>query len=190
MENPVVPVSKYYRSRLKEGESLWWAGDNADESVPATIRIWGKVPQEQKRRFTTYGCANYPEVFRGNYDRYALWLTSQGVVDMHIRDQFSAGGQEIVRLSSGAEVKLPGIYRRVKQQIDYLVHLLSIGNTREELTTNYEGKEELEKRIQSWCDIASREASCNAHTPVEYDVSYDALMTMFHDRKPKEDANP
>ena len=68
MENPVAPVSKYYRSQLKEGESLWWAGDAADEAVSAKIRIWGKVPAEEKRRYTTYGCVNYPEVFRGDYD--------------------------------------------------------------------------------------------------------------------------
>lgn len=179
MENPVAPVSKYYRSQLKEGESLWWAGDAADEAVSAKIRIWGKVPAEEKRRYTTYGCVNYPEVFRGDYDRYALWLTSQGVVDPHIRDQFSAGGQEIMRLSSGEQVKFPGVYRRVKEQMDYFLQLLSIKDMPILVESQRAQGAEMLRRLQAWCDIASQEAARNPRTPVAYDVSYDALMTMF-----------
>lgn len=180
MENPVAPVSKYYRSQLKEGESLWWAGDVADETVSAKIRIWRKVPPEEKRRFTTYGCLYYPEVFRGDYDRYALWLTSQGVVDPHIRDQFSAGGQEIMRLSSGEHIKLPGIYRRVKEQMEYFLHLLSIKDMPISLKERQACGAEMLQRIQSWCIIASQESAKNPRAPVTYDISYDALMTMFN----------
>jgi hypothetical protein len=179
MDNPVAPISKYYRSRLKDGESLWWAGDAADESVSATIRIWGKVPVEEKRRFTTYGCVHYPEIFRGDYDRYALWLTSQGVVDSHIRDQFSAGGQEWMNLSSGEQVKLPSVYRRIKEQMDYFICLMSGQDTTLPAESQVAQGTELKKRLQVWCDVASQEAAKNPRTPVAYDVSYDALMTLF-----------
>lgn len=179
MDNPVAPVSKYYRSQLKAGESLWWAGDTADEAVSAKIRIWGKVPTYEKKRFTTYGCVHFPEIFRGDYDRYALWLTSQGIVDPHIRDQFSAGGQEILNLASGKQEKFPGVYRRVKEQIDYFLYLLSITDTSVMIETRRAQGAEMLRRIQAWCDIASREAERNPRTPVAYDVSYDALMTMF-----------
>lgn len=170
LENPVVPVSRYYRNRQKPGESLWWAGDTADEAVSATIRLWGQIPVSEKRKYTIYGCVYFPEVFSGNYDRYALWLTSQGVVDSHIRDQFSAGGQEIMELSSGEKVKLPGVYRRVKEQIDYFISLLC-----SECLTN----EQMQHRVFDWCQSASQEAARNARTPVAYDVSLNALMTMF-----------
>lgn len=179
MENPVAPVSKYYRSQLKEGESLWWAGNAADEAVSAKIRIWGTVPLEEKKRFTTYGCLYYPEVFRGDYDRYALWLTSQGVVDPHIRDQFSAGGQEVMRLSSGKQIKCPGVYRRVKSQMDYFLHLMSIKDMPILLESHQAQGAEMLRRLREWCDIASRESAKNPRTPVAYNVSYDALMTMF-----------
>lgn len=170
MDNPVIPVSKYYRSQLKPGESLWWAGDAVDEAVSATVRIWRQVPSEEKRKYTTYGCVNFPEVFSGNYDRYALWLTSQGVVDPHIRDQFSAGGQEVMRLSSGKEVKLPGIYRRVKEQLECFFSLL--------FEEQFSREEKLDL-AQKWSYLASLEAAKNPRAPVEYDVSFDALMTMF-----------
>ncbi|MBR5535850.1 MAG: hypothetical protein IKU60_04295 [Clostridia bacterium] len=179
MENPVAPVSKYYRSQLKEGESLWWTGDAADEAVSAKIRIWGKVPPEEKKRYTTYGCVYYPEVFRGDYDRYALWLTSQGIVDHHIRDQFSSGGQELMRLSSGEQVKFPGMYRRIKEQTDYILHLLSIKDMAISVESQGAQGAELLQRLKEWCDIVSKEAARNSRTPVVYDVSYDALMTMF-----------
>ena len=92
MDNPISPVAKYYRSQLKPGESLWWTGDSSDEAVSATIRLWKNLSMNEKRKHTIYGLINYPEIFRGDYDRYALWLTSQGVVDPHLRDQFSSGG--------------------------------------------------------------------------------------------------
>ncbi len=183
MENPVAPVSKYYRSQLKEGERLWWVGDTADEAVPAKIRIWSTVPSDEKRRYTTYGCVNYPEVFRGDYDRYALWLTSQGVVDPHIRDQFSSGGQEIMRLSSGKQVKLPGVFRRVKEQLDYFLELMSIKDIPTLVETQQAQGAEMLQRLEVWCNIASQEAARNPRTPIEYDVSYDALMTMFSYKK-------
>ena len=105
LENPIAPVSKYYRSKLKPGESLWWAGDYIEEeSVSATIRLWKNLTADEKKKHTVYGCVHYPEVFGGNYDQYALWLTSQGIVDPHIRDQFSAGGQEEMLLSSGEKI--------------------------------------------------------------------------------------
>lgn len=180
MENPVAPVSRYYRSQLKEGESLWWTGDAADETVSAKIRIWGKVPSEEKRRFTTYGCLHYPEVFRGDYDRYALWLTSQGVVDTHIRDQFSSGGQEVMRLSTGEEIRCPAIYRRVKEQMDYFLQLMSIIDMPILLEARKMQGAEMIERLRTWCEIASRESEKNPRTPIAYADSYDALMTMFN----------
>lgn len=173
MENPVIPVSRYYRSQLKPGESLWWAGDTADEAVSATVRIWRQVPSVEKRKYTTYGCVNFPEVFSGNYDRYALWLTSQGVVDSHIRDQFSAGGQETMELCSGEKVKLPAIYRRVKDQIESFLYLLCEGCL---------SRTEKLNAVREWSRLASLEASKNPRTPIEYSVSVDALMTIFTER--------
>ncbi len=173
MENPIAPVAKYYRSKLKEGESLWWAGDSADETVSATIRLWKNLTSEEKKRHTVYGCVNYPEVFGGNYDRYALWLTSQGVVDPHIRDQFSAGGQEEMTLSNGDVVKFPGVYRRIKNNMDYFVFLMSQPDTTIAVSNSYIDGAKFRDRILRWCDIVSRASS------VDYDISMDALKTLF-----------
>lgn len=175
MDNPVVPVSKYYRSQLKQGESLWWAGDAADEAVSATIRLWNTISTEEKRKYTVYGCANFPEVFGGNYDRYALWLTSQGIVDPHIRDQFSSGGQESMLLSDGSTAKFPAVYRRIKENLTFFMQIMSQENTKTFPKSSFLDDCLLSKRLISWSEEVSRCAK------VEYEISMDALKTMFFD---------
>lgn len=176
MENPIAPVAKYYRSKLKPGESLWWTGDSSEETVSATIRLWKNLSVDEKRKYTIYGMVNFPEVFGGNYDRYALWLTSQGVVDPHIRDQFSAGGQEEITLSSGVKVRLPGIYRRVKNNMDDIVHLISIKDSSYIGFHEFLDEDTTKQRLLIWCDAASKKST------VDYDISMDALKTMFRQR--------
>ena len=173
MENPIAPVSKYYRNQLKKGESLWWTGDNSDEAVSAKIRIWKTIPSKEKNYYTIQGCINFPEIFKGNYDRYALWLTSQGVVDPHIRDQFSAGGKEPMLLSNGKIAKLPGVYRRIKENINYFIQLIALQEPTLPIETIPVHGTELKNRIAEWCKEVS------TYTPHNYNESMDALQTMF-----------
>lgn len=50
LDNPIAPVSKYYRSRLKKGESLWWLGGSADDVVSATMTLWRNLTPTKKER--------------------------------------------------------------------------------------------------------------------------------------------
>lgn len=173
MDNPVAPVSKYYRSHLKPGESLWWAGDAPNEVVPATIKLWSNLSIEEKRNYTIYGCVNFPEVFAGNYDRYALWLTSQGVVDSHIRDQFSAGGQELMFLSDGSTEKFPAVYRRIKDNLELFKKIMSQENTLSFIEQSTVTLQILNERLLEWSN------SVSYYSRIEYNISMDALTTMF-----------
>lgn len=175
MDNPIAPVSKYYRSQLKQGESLWWAGENADETVSATMRLWRNLSPEEKKRCVAYGCANFPEIFRSNYDRYSLWLASRGIVNSNVRDGFSAGGQEDMRLSSGVVVKMPAVYRRVKENKDYIAQLITVAD-KQVLIENWEVDVDAQAdRILTWCDRVSRLSN------IDYDVSFDILeRIMLH----------
>lgn len=173
MENPIVPVSKYYRSKLKPGESLWWTGDSADETVSATIKLWKNLSSEEKRKYIVYGCVNFPEIFGGDYDQYALWLTSQGIVDSHIRDQFSAGGQELMLMPDGSQLKFPGVYRRIKNNMDYIIYLIANKNGAVPIESLPVQGVELRKRLIAWSDAVSRNAT------IDYDVSMDALSMLF-----------
>lgn len=173
MENPIVPVAKYYRGQLKTGESLWWTGDNTDEAVSATIRLWKNVSVDEKKYFAIQGLVNYPEIFKGNYDRYALWLTSQGVVDPHIRDQFSAGGKEPLKLSNGEIVKFPGAFRRIKENKNYFIRLMALKEPVLPIESSPVHGVALKERLIEWCKAVAQ------LTPHDYYEALDVLQIMF-----------
>jgi hypothetical protein len=63
--------------------------------------------------------------------------------------------------------------------MDYFIHLMSGQDTTLSAESQVAQGTELKKRLRVWCDVASQEAEKNPRTPVAYDVSYDALMTLF-----------
>lgn len=180
MANPFTPIANYYRQMLKPGERLWWAGDSGEETVSAKIRLWRQLSSDEKVRYMVYGCVNFPEIFGGNYDNYALWLTSEGVVDPHIRDQFSAGGQELLYLSDGSMIKFPGVYRRIKDNMDLFLYLMGRQNPNMLQEQGAVSLDVLRSRLLFWIDLAS---TCAA-SRVDSKLSVDALRTLFAVRIP------
>jgi len=182
MENPIAPVSEYYRKKLKPGESLWWAGNAADEVVEAKIRLWKNLSSDEKKYYTAYCCANYPEIFAGDYDRCSLWLTSQGVVNPHIRDMFSAGGKIEIEMPNGIKVLFPGIYKRIVDHKNEIIQILS----RIEPELPVMGKE-MTTRIMQWCQEVSKHSSMDFQTSMNglsmviFGVSAESLH--LHDSK-------
>lgn len=173
MNNPIGTVSNYYRSQLKPGESLWWAGDAPDEAVSATVKLWNKVSAEDRKKYMVYGCVNFTEIFSGNYDRYALWLTSQGIVDPHIRDQFSSGGQEPMTLSDGTVVKFPGVFRRIKENLDLFIRIMRQKDTKTLIDSPVIENSILKERIKKWAETVSLSSK------IDYHLTLNALQTMF-----------
>jgi hypothetical protein len=169
MDNPIAPVSRYYRSQLKAGESLWWTGDNTDCSVPATMRLWRTLSPEEKRKCVAYGCAIFPEVFKSNYDRYSLWLASQGIVNNNVRDGFSAGGQENMKTSAGIIIKMPAIFGKVKENCDYIIDI--INSTDESVLNENWGVviKTKDEKISTWCKCVAELSN------IEYDLAKDIL---------------
>lgn len=172
MEDPIKPVAEYYKKQLKPGESLWWTGDSAEEAVSAKIRLWKTLSTDEKRSYTVYACVNFPEIVKGDYDRYALWLTSQGIVNPSLRDQFSAGGQEEFELQNGEIVRLPAIYRRIRENCDYIIRIM---NYSENIVVEHYAvdKNARNKRIKKWIEEIS------ALSPVDTAISIEVLNSIF-----------
>ena len=131
MDNPVAPVSKYYKSKLKEGESLWWASENIEEEAVAspTVRIWTALSTKEKETYAVMGYILFPEIFKNasskKYSRYALWLATQnGIINTNIRDSFSAGGKVLMKTSSGINIKMPAAFGRIKKYRLMIISLL------------------------------------------------------------------
>lgn len=115
MNNPIESVINYYRSHLKEGESLWWAEDSsmADAIIPIKMRIWDSLGWEERNFYIVTALLNYPEIFAGNYNNFALWLAARGIVHTHIRDLFCSGGKVDMKVKPGETKKFPAVYRKV-----------------------------------------------------------------------------
>ncbi len=161
MDNPVVPVSNYYKQNLKPGESLWWASNgNVDETVaPPTVRLWNTLSHEEKTLYTVKGYALFPEILTPNntrkYQRYALWLaTNCGIINTNIRDQFSAGGKVDIKTSNNTYNRVPAAFGRIEKHSDLLVDTL-LSTPEELLKEHWEQIGINENRVLNWIHLAS-----------------------------------
>lgn len=166
MDNPVAPVSQYYRSLLKPGESLWWADSNVEETVaPPTVKLWNTLTAEEKNFYTVQGYALFPEIFSHNtlkkYQRYALWLATHcGIINTNMRDQFSAGGRIDIVTKNRIFTKVPAVFGRVHRFKSLILDtLLTID---EIVLKEYWQQDSIEEdRLTQWCRFAAQNASVN-----------------------------
>lgn len=165
MESPVLPVARYYRSQLKEGESLWWANDENIESqaAPFTVRLWSSLSPEEKNHYTVLGYAFFPEILSyGNsqkYQRYALWLaTDCGIINTNIRDQFSAGGQMDIPTANGVFYGMPATYSRILRNRNLIIQTL-LNEDEKTLQKFWNVPEIAPNRVHQWVQLAAEQAA-------------------------------
>lgn len=112
--NPIRVILSYYRSRLKEGEELWWLGNESAPPSSLVVRIWNSLSVEEKREYLIKGFVFFPELLSNHsnkFNRMAVWLaTSEDVVCPNLRDMFSAGGREDIVVNGAC-------YRKVSKVI-------------------------------------------------------------------------
>lgn len=175
LDNPVEPVSRYYRRQLRPGESLWWAGNRIEEAAPAMVRLWTSLNIEEKEELIAQGYAFFPEIFASDYKRFALWLvTAKGIVHTDVRDSFSGGGQKELPLPSGELVRVPAIFGRVRRYRDFIRD--TIENTETETLMEYWNVSELSSadRLACWCNCAASVSKIDRYQ------ARSVLRTIFH----------
>ena len=168
MDNPVAPVSHYYKQQLKPGESLWWASgaDVEETAAPPMVRLWSTLSCEEKNAYTVQGYALFPEILSSGgskkYQRYALWLATQcGVINTNIRDQFSAGGRVDVDTLSGRFERVPAAFGRIAKYRDLIRETLASAS--EEVLKEFWACSQIqEDRLWQWCSLAAAAAEENA----------------------------
>lgn len=182
MDNPVRPVSIYYKSQLKPGESLWWANsDDLEQSViPPTVRLWSTTSPEEKERLTVCGYALFPEVLSlggpKKYNRYALWLVTQrGIVNTNIRDSFSAGGKVCMRTKDGINIAMPAAFGRIRKYHSLIEECLY--ETDEETLSEYWETRVEENRLKQWCKMIALAASSDPS--INYGTAWSVLAGIF-----------
>lgn len=182
MDNPVAPVSRYYKQRLKPGESLWWADSNVEETVaPPTVRLWSALTSDEKNYYTIKGYVLFPEILgyssTKKYQRYALWLaTNCGIINTNIRDQFSAGGRVDIVTSKGIFERVPAVFGRIDKYKELIIETLL--STNETILKEYWQNPSIgENRLSHWCQLASEVAGANKEESVKI---YELLKAIFN----------
>lgn len=163
MENPVAPVSKYYRSKLKEGESLWWATEYPEDVVsPPVIRLWNTLSRKEKERLIVQGYALFPEIFGYGtikYNRITTWLaTNYSILHPHIRDSFSAGGKKTIHTAAHTYNDVPAIYGRVLRYRQQIMDTI-LESSEEDLMQFWNVQCICEDRTEQWCRCVVRYVS-------------------------------
>lgn len=183
MNNPVEPVSRYYKSQLKPGESLWWAdtGNIDEEAAPPTVKLWTSLPPDIKEILTVQGYTLFPEVLRSGspkkYNRYALWLvTKKGVVNTNIRDSFSAGGKVSMRTTDGLDVSMPAAFGRIKKYHDLILETL-YDVDEETLKEYWETDAITNNRLLQWCQMVASAATTDPN--INYSLAWKVLCGIF-----------
>ena len=123
-DNSIGIVKKYYRSKLKEGQELWWMTDIDIDNLALSpiVRLWSTLEISEKRSLEIKGFAWFPEIFSNSstkYNRFALWLATQnGIVPTSLRDIFTAGGKMSVQYGETVWTKQSQIVYRLSLHID------------------------------------------------------------------------
>lgn len=101
MNEKMHHIRGYARSRLGEGERLWWLEEKEEgeqeHSLSLNVKIYMDLPQEEKRRMRAEAALLCPQVVGGSrqkrkYTDAVLYLiTYRGVLCPQARDLFSAG---------------------------------------------------------------------------------------------------
>lgn len=119
--NPVTAIRAYYKSQMKEGDALWWIGDDVEDmpSLSPIIKNFSSLDRDTRDEIKADMFAYFPELLSDStkkYERIPAYLASQhGVVTANLRDNFTAGGQ--------VEVTHEGDSFRVPQVVGELLRL-------------------------------------------------------------------
>lgn len=166
LENPVKPFIEYYRKSLKEGEETWWLNTFEENVVPPVVRIFSNLSLEVRSRLIIEAMILFPEIFgpssKFKYNRISLWLaTKHGIVDASLRDRFSAGGQESVKIGKTNYKGVPRVFINLFEKSSELFQIL-IDYPLDELRYYWNDEDVFDdNRVDMWVQKFLHEAKSN-----------------------------
>lgn len=156
-QNPIKPITDYYKSKLKPGQDLWWIQDT-EQASNLVINIWNNLNQKEKQEIKIRAMVYFPEVFSNRGDKFArlaIWLvTKESVVCPNIRDLFTAGGKDDYLIKNKTYKNIPRIYIKLFENIDLVLEVL-INTLSIELTEYWNEKTSEKKKIMDWIELVS-----------------------------------
>ena len=126
-QSSIQKIKDYYRAQLKDGEELWWI-DQLDAAANPIIRPFSKFSDKEKDKFIIETMVLFPEIFGSSslkFERVASYLvTNYNAVSSNIRDTFTAGGQQVVKIGK-REVTVPRILSHLKEYAERIKSTLN-----------------------------------------------------------------
>lgn len=156
-QNPIKPITDYYKSKLKPGQDLWWIQDE-EKSSNLVINIWNSLDRKERQELTDRAMVYFPEVFSNRGDKYAslaVWLiTKESVVCPNVRDMFTSGGKADYTIKNQTFKDIPRIYINLFKNIDRVLEIL-LNTSSTELTEYWNEKTTEKKKIKDWISLVS-----------------------------------
>lgn len=153
-ENPIRPIVDYYRSKLKEGQELWWM-DNS-EVGGTTLQFWSSLEIQKKKHLVYMGMVLFPEIFgtsKEKFSRIAFWLVSEEkIVHPNVRDDFSAGGKNTFLVGNNTYHNVPQIMIKLFKNFSVILEKL-IQTSDYELSKYWGIKINENQKISQWIDL-------------------------------------
>lgn len=162
-ENPIRPIVEYYKSKLKQGEELWWIdSENNNTASNIVIRIWNNLSINEKQDLKNRGMIYFPELFGNSNDKFgrlAIWLvTREAVVCPNVRDLFTAGGKNNFIIGSKVYQKVPRIFLNLFENASNIVETI-IQTSAFELSEYWETKTTEKTKLFDWIDLVAKQAN-------------------------------
>jgi hypothetical protein len=115
-ENSIKRLKEYYRKQLKSGEELWWIDATAEESsVSPIIQSFRLLDDSIKERYLNECMILFPEIFGNSTTKFeratAYLITNYNAISSNLRDNFTAGGREIITIDGQDKSISQIIYR-------------------------------------------------------------------------------
>lgn len=157
-QNPIRPIVDYYKSKLKDGEDLWWM--DLDNSKPSNfvIKTWSNLGVKEKQEVKNSAMIFFPELFGNSaakFGRLAICLvTREGVVCPNIRDLFTAGGKGDILVGEKTYKNIPRILINLFDNLSIIIEEIERTSSME--LSDYWGIKTTEKKkIADWIELVS-----------------------------------
>jgi len=155
-QNPIKPITDYYKSKLKPGQDLWWIDQNNEKASNLVINIWNNLNASEKQVIKNKSMVYFPEVFSNRGDKFArlaIWLVTQEAIVCHnIRDLFSAGGKDDYVIKTKSYKNIPRIYIKLFENIVSVQEVLTATSS-VELSEFWNFKTTEKNKINDWLDL-------------------------------------
>lgn len=157
-KNPIKPIIDYYKKQLKEGEEVWWIDQEGEQSKSLIVKFWNSLPIDLRQMYIAKGMVYFPEVFNGDYNKFTLWLyESESIICPNVRDLFSAGGQAEIKWKNITYTKIPKVFLKLNQLLNYIRQALDESDKSELMY--YWDVNKIEDVNSSWIELVYKNFS-------------------------------